>query len=565
MRRAGLCAALVALVALVAVPVARADVRVLSGQTSCVTTFSGTWSSSFQECTVPGSYSVPAGTTLQISVAAGFSTTTNAGTIVVSGNAFVTTGTFSNLSGGLLEVQGDSTLRVYGSSATNHGMIRGSFEHARPFTNASDGTVWITRDLLIADSLTNDGSITVTCGATITSIFGDTITGNPAAISDCAPPAVTLGRAAGQAAATNAGSVSFTATFSEAVTGLDVADVVLGGTADHTGSVTQISGGPSVYTIAVTGLAGEGTVSATLPAAVAADLTGDASAASTGADDSVTIDRVAPDVQISGPAAGGTYTVGSVPVATCTTTDATSDVAVHATAAMTGAGGDGTGTVTATCSGGSDAAGNVAAPVSRTFSVVAAPVTTPPAPAATPPAVTVSAPPVAAGDRPIRVVCATSSGLMSRCTATLSAAGRTLAAGTSAADAASLTPTLTLDAAARARVARTGWLLATLTVTATHGGDTTPTVETSTVLLTPRAAIGTRMGAPINRHLADALRTARQITCTGHHRRGQPRGPARERAARVCARIATAKGTRIRVDAEPTSGATAVVTVDYTL
>ena len=61
--------------------------------------------------------------------------------------------------------------------------------------------------------------------------------------------------------ATNASSVTYTVTFSEAVTGVDPADfqVVLTGTATATVSqVTPVSG--AVYTVTVSGITGNGTL-----------------------------------------------------------------------------------------------------------------------------------------------------------------------------------------------------------------------------------------------------------------------------------------------------------------
>lgn len=69
-------------------------------------------------------------------------------------------------------------------------------------------------------------------------------------------------------------------------------------------------------------------------------------------------DATAPSVTVGGVANGATYTVGSVPAATCSTTDATSGVASAAAVALTG--GPVVGNFTATCSGGRDVAGNSA-------------------------------------------------------------------------------------------------------------------------------------------------------------------------------------------------------------
>jgi hypothetical protein len=83
----------------------------------------------------------------------------------------------------------------------------------------------------------------------------------------------------------------------------------------------------------------------------------------------VKVDKTAPVVTVDNVSDGATYTLGSVPTAACSTTDALSGVATQATLSITGGNGDGTGTFTATCSGAVDNAGNTAAPVSVNYTV----------------------------------------------------------------------------------------------------------------------------------------------------------------------------------------------------
>jgi hypothetical protein len=72
---------------------------------------------------------------------------------------------------------------------------------------------------------------------------------------------------------------------------------------------------------------------------------------------SVTIkrDATAPVVVVTGVTDGATYTLGSVPTAGCSTTDATSGVQINATLSTSGGP---VGSITATCSGAKDNAGN---------------------------------------------------------------------------------------------------------------------------------------------------------------------------------------------------------------
>ena len=78
------------------------------------------------------------------------------------------------------------------------------------------------------------------------------------------------------------------------------------------------------------------------------------------------IDKTAPTVTVNGVANGATYTLGSVPAASCTTTDAVSGVVTRATVSFSGGP---VGPVTATCGGAEDNAGNTAAK-SVTYNVI---------------------------------------------------------------------------------------------------------------------------------------------------------------------------------------------------
>jgi hypothetical protein len=78
------------------------------------------------------------------------------------------------------------------------------------------------------------------------------------------------------------------------------------------------------------------------------------------------IDATPPVVTVTGVEDGAVYTLGSVPEAGCNTTDATSGVATQAVASTVGGP---VNSVTTTCSGATDKAGNQTDPVSVTYSV----------------------------------------------------------------------------------------------------------------------------------------------------------------------------------------------------
>src|SRR5204863_4928430 len=113
--------------------------------------------------------------------------------------------------------------------------------------------------------------------------------------SDATPPAVTINQAAGQADPTNSSPINFTAVFSKPVSGFTGAGVTISGTAGGTKTVT-VTGGPSTYTVAVSGMTTSGTVIATIAAGMATDAAGNLNTASTSTDNSVTFTPVSPVV-----------------------------------------------------------------------------------------------------------------------------------------------------------------------------------------------------------------------------------------------------------------------------
>ncbi len=107
-------------------------------------------------------------------------------------------------------------------------------------------------------NLANNGSIHDSGGG---SLSNSSFTGQVYTINQVWPFVESINRASPAGPVTNANSVSFTVTFSEAVTGVAANDfqLVLGGTATGTVSqVTPVSG--SIYTVTVTGITGNGTL-----------------------------------------------------------------------------------------------------------------------------------------------------------------------------------------------------------------------------------------------------------------------------------------------------------------
>ncbi|MBL7703638.1 MAG: M36 family metallopeptidase, partial [Ferruginibacter sp.] len=101
-----------------------------------------------------------------------------------------------------------------------------------------------------------------------------------------AAPSVTINQAAAQPDPTGTSPINFTAVFSEPVTGFATGDVTLSGTAGAT--TATVTGGPTTYNIAVTGMTGSGTVIATIPAGVCVNASSVPNTASTSTDNTVT-------------------------------------------------------------------------------------------------------------------------------------------------------------------------------------------------------------------------------------------------------------------------------------
>ena len=128
---------------------------------------------------------------------------------------------------------------------------------------------------------------------------------------DTTAPSVTVNQAAPQADPTTVGSVVFDVVFSGAVSGFTSGDVTLGGTAGATTAV--VAGGPTAYTVTLSGMTNDGTVVATLAAGVAADAAGNANLVSTSTDNTVSFDSTVPSVTLDQAAAQADPTnVGSV-------------------------------------------------------------------------------------------------------------------------------------------------------------------------------------------------------------------------------------------------------------
>lgn len=104
-------------------------------------------------------------------------------------------------------------------------------------------------------------------------------------------PTVTINQAVGQADPTNQSPIHFTVVFSKSVKDFTSRDVTITG-----GLPSIVTGSGRIYDVAVSGMEGNGTVTATLAAGVAHDAVGNSNKASTSTDNSVTYDFTPPTV-----------------------------------------------------------------------------------------------------------------------------------------------------------------------------------------------------------------------------------------------------------------------------
>src|SRR5436190_16901945 len=114
-------------------------------------------------------------------------------------------------------------------------------------------------------------------------------------------PTVTINQALAQADPTKNSPIHFTVVFSESVSDFATGDVTLSGTAGAT--TATVTGSGTTYDVAVSGMANDGTVIASITAGVASDPLGNGNSASTSTDHTVTYDTTGPTVTINQAAA----------------------------------------------------------------------------------------------------------------------------------------------------------------------------------------------------------------------------------------------------------------------
>ena len=191
---------------------------------------------------------------------------------------------------GEVYVVDNSAHRIQRFAQTGMGVDDGQ---SNAFNDLAPGTYLVSElvpDNWTLDDITCDGgspveyghavSVTLAAGNNVTCTFSNSYTA-----PDTTPPTVTINQASGQADPTSSSPINFTVVFSEPVIGFATGDVTLSGTAGATTAI--VSGGPTTYNVAVSGMTGSGTVIASVPANVAEDGAGNDNDASTSTDNSV--------------------------------------------------------------------------------------------------------------------------------------------------------------------------------------------------------------------------------------------------------------------------------------
>jgi hypothetical protein len=135
--------------------------------------------------------------------------------------------------------------------------------------STSDNITWN----IPVTGMSSTGTVIVSLGANkVTDLAGNNNTASSftdqTVTFDITPPAVTsivIGPAApltgiGTTNGTSAASVPFQVTFSEPVSGVDPTDFILSNTGTVIGTIASVTGGPSVYTVTVNSISGNGTM-----------------------------------------------------------------------------------------------------------------------------------------------------------------------------------------------------------------------------------------------------------------------------------------------------------------
>lgn len=178
-------------------------------------------------------------------------------------------------------------------------------------TNA--GGMWTASYTITAGSINGTAGRNVSITATNGTWFATTADSTNAVVDTMVPTVSSILRSGGTAAISNAATAEYTVTFAEAVTGVGAGSFILtatGTTSGTVGTVTAVSS--TVYTVAVSGITGEGTLRLDLKSSGSGvtDAAGNA-ARGFSAGNVYIFDHTGPAVGSTGVPPGATYVAGS--------------------------------------------------------------------------------------------------------------------------------------------------------------------------------------------------------------------------------------------------------------
>jgi large repetitive protein len=304
--------------------------------------------------------------------------------VIVDGGITVTDGDNANLSSATISITGNFHSAEDVLQFTDQNGITGSYNSATGVLSLSgSSTVANYQTALRSVRYNNSSTAPNTSERTISFSVNDGIdNSNTATKTISIPPTVTINQAPGQNDPANTSPVLFRVQFSETVNGFGSNDVIVTGPAGSTATVLPASPMDVIagtYTVSVSGMTADGTITVSIGANAVTDLAGNANTASTSTDNTVAYDATKPTVTINQATTQIDPTntspvnftvVFSEPVSNFGTGDITlSGTANATTAVITGSGTtynvavsgmSGSGTVIATIAAGAatDAAGN---------------------------------------------------------------------------------------------------------------------------------------------------------------------------------------------------------------
>jgi len=166
--------------------------------------------------------------------------------------------------------------------------IAGGIRYTVPVTANTDGTVVL--------RIANTATFTDAAGNALSLPFDD----NDTVTVDATRPSVTVNQAGSQGDPTRTQPIRFAIVFSEPVAGFNSSMITRSGTAGGLGGATLVVTNPSsdnrTFEVTVSALTGDGTITLAVPAGVVSDAAGNANAASSFTDSTVTLDTTPPAV-----------------------------------------------------------------------------------------------------------------------------------------------------------------------------------------------------------------------------------------------------------------------------